>query len=120
LGSRRWDAVRVVGSIVKGGFSQSEAITLSVTNRGRILELPGGRKITLEANASQLLELGKIIVVLLLVPQGSINNENVVAFDRESGRLLWRIPVRKHVYRDSPYTAISRKGSYVWAHNCLI
>lgn len=90
---------------------------MTVVFHGRVIELPGGRSVKLEADISQTLEVGNVVVVRLRVEPGSIMNENVVALDRDDGKLLWKIPVRQHVYRDSPYTAISKEGSYAWVHN---
>lgn len=90
---------------------------MKVIARGRVLELPDGQRVRLEAEASQVLEIGDVVIVRLHVQPGAIKNENVVAFDRKNAELLWRIPVRKYVYADSPYTAISREGEYIWAHN---
>jgi outer membrane protein assembly factor BamB len=56
------------------------------------------------------------VVARLEVPVGVVLNENVYGLDYE-GRMLWQVPVRKHVYTDSPYTKITRSGDAVVLSN---
>lgn len=58
----------------------------------------------------------KAVVVRLEVPEGVIFNENVygLAYD---GQMLWQVPVKGHVYDDSPYTKITRRGDAILLSN---
>ena len=53
-----------------------------------------------------------VVVARLEIPVGVVLNENVYGLDYD-GQMLWQVPTRKHVYTDSPYTKIARRGDAV-------
>ena len=44
-----------------------------------------------------------LILVLLTVPKGEINNQNVYAVDVRNKSIVWRIQEPDSIYDDSPY-----------------
>jgi hypothetical protein len=56
------------------------------------------------------------VVARLEVPTGVVLNENVYGLGYD-GQMLWQVPARKHVYTDSPYTKIARRGDAVVLSN---
>jgi len=45
-----------------------------------------------------------LILVLLRVPKGEINNQNVYAVNIKNKGIIWRIQEPDLIYNDSPYT----------------
>jgi len=45
-----------------------------------------------------------LILILLMVPKGVINNRNVYAVDVRNKSIVWRIEEPDLIYQDSPYT----------------
>jgi hypothetical protein len=89
-------------------------------NRFRIengrLVFDSGKAGSFNYDVAEAVGFDKAVVVRLEVPAGVVLNENVYGLDYE-GRMLWQVPVRKHVYTDSPYTKIARSGDGVVASN---
>lgn len=44
-----------------------------------------------------------LILVLLKIPKGEINNKNVYAVDVRTKNIVWRIQEADSIYNDSPY-----------------
>lgn len=65
---------------------------------------------------AEALGFDKAVVARLEPPAGVVLNENVYGLDYE-GQMLWQVPVRRHVYADSPYTNIARRGDDVLLSN---
>jgi hypothetical protein len=65
---------------------------------------------------AKILDYDGVIVVLLEIPTGAKFNENVYGIDL-TGNVLWRVPEKRYVYEDSPYTDIVRDGDDVVLFN---
>jgi hypothetical protein len=65
---------------------------------------------------AKVLDFVDILVVCLEPEVGACFNENVFGVDL-FGRIVWTIDKRKHVYDDSPYTSIIKKGDLVQLFN---
>jgi hypothetical protein len=47
-----------------------------------------------------------LVLVLLRIAQGEINNQNVYAVNTSSKKIVWRIQEPEFIYEDSPYINI--------------
>jgi hypothetical protein len=84
---------------------------------GRRLRLPSGRHLEFDFPVAEVLDLGDVAVVRLDIPLGQQMNTNVFGISCEDGRVLWRVPKRRLVYKDSPYTGLRREGAHVTLFN---
>ena len=78
---------------------------------GNTLIINGLKAKQFDSPISKLLIFKPVVVVLLDV-YGTQNNENVYGM-AEDGEMLWRIPVYKYTYIDSPFMEIHTDGEYV-------
>lgn len=88
----------------------------ALTFSGREVILPTGKSLTFDYPVAEILPFQTAAVVRLNPPVGSSGNENVYGIDYE-GSVLWRVPQRKTVYRDSPYTGMRSEADLVRLFN---
>lgn len=63
-----------------------------------------GNQISFDESIKDIKEFNDLILVLLTVPQGKINNRNVVAVSKNTIGILWIIEEADLFYDDCPYT----------------
>ena len=65
----------------------------------------GVLKVNFKWPIAEVVQLGEYLIVRTSPEIGSCANQNVHAVDK-SGKIVWTVSHRKHVYDDSPYTKI--------------
>lgn len=65
---------------------------------------------------AEVLNYDGVLVVRVDPDPGSKDNENIFGVDA-NGAILWKVPVRKYIYDDSPYTGIKKAGQNVELFN---
>lgn len=65
---------------------------------------------------ADVIQFDDVLVVRLEPSPGSCFNENVFGISK-SGNVIWTIAPVKHVYEDSPYTGILKKGNFIKLFN---
>ncbi|HMO67340.1 MAG TPA: hypothetical protein PKD92_01290 [Novosphingobium sp.] len=81
-----------------------------------IILAPQGFVATMPFPVKLAIRSGEVLIVLLDIPVGSIENENVFGI-RPDGTTAWQIERLPHVYDDSPYTNITITDGEVKAYN---
>lgn len=77
--------------------------------QGTDLVLDSGHKASFKYPVAEAIDFQDAIVVRLEISVGQQLNENVYGVDY-NGQILWQIQRQRHVYSNSPYTYIGRKG----------
>lgn len=87
-----------------------------VSYSSKILRLKSGKSVTFKYNIAEVAILEGIIIVRLDVPPGRIMNENIYGVSKD-GNILWQISKLGHIYGDSPYTGMTRRGDKFTIYN---
>lgn len=85
-----------------------------VTHSGRTLRI-NGTAITVRHPIKTVVDVDSIVIVLLQVPTGEVDNRNVIAFDSD-GDQLWEIEPSPHgTEDDNPFVALTTDAGSVVA-----
>ncbi|MFD1739551.1 hypothetical protein ACFSCX_24010 [Bacillus salitolerans] len=63
-----------------------------------------GKSLSFNDPIRSIKEYKNLVLVLLAVPSGKINNRNVYAINREDTDIYWQIEEPDLIYEDCPYT----------------
>lgn len=88
----------------------------ALTFSGCEVILSTGKSLKFDHPVAEILPFERAAVVRLNSPVGSAENENVYGIDYE-GEVLWRVPRRRTVYQDSPYTGMRAEADRVRLFN---
>ena len=76
----------------------------------------GEKRVDFAWPIAEVLNCDDVLVVRIDPDPGSKDNENIFGVDA-NGAVVWKVPARKYIYDDSPYTGIKKVGNNVQLFN---
>lgn len=94
------------------------AISLRIIDNSLLVRSSGRRenRVDFVWPVADVLDCGDVLVVRIDPDPGSKDNENVFGVDGNAV-IVWKVPARKYIYEDSPYTGIKKAGDNVRLFN---